>query len=306
MPAPNDADILAGLLPLRWGGLDAPPYDLLTFEFSNDLAARRIPYLDGEVHDNTGQAAIPLTARLYFLNTVEGGPGGVRMFPEWWNEWRARLDGEVRDLEHPVLGPLRARVKGGKGELRASVRSGVIVDVTWVTTVEDPANAGVFLDTQADTLTLATEAGKAAASFGVYYPTAPGVNRAKIPTETDLVDDLAGAVRAAFGASFTAIGRINGIIGRVAQMIERAEALTDPQAWIAVELLVQLWASLGDVAARLTKAVRPVVSVITTATTTLDAFATARRNTLSEIMGLNVQALRSPLVPKGTTLFYYP
>lgn len=306
MPASNDADIIAGLLPLRWGGLDAPPYDLLTFEFTNDLAPRRIPYLDGEVHDNTGQGAIPLTARLYFVNTVDGGPGGVRMFPEYWNEWRNVLDGEARDLDHPVLGPMRARVKGGKGELRASIRSGIIIDISWVSTIEDPSTLNFLADTQVDTLTLATEAGKAAASFGVYYPTAPGVNRQAVPTESDLVDDLTSAVREAFGATFTAIGKINGIIGRVAQMVELAEALTDPQSWIVVELLVQLWASLGDVAKRLTKAIRPVASVVTTATTTLDAFALARRNTLSEIMGLNVQALRTPLVAKGTTLFYYP
>src|SRR5580693_4719617 len=135
----TDANIITSLPVLSWKGLVAPPYDIVTFDFENRLAPRSIPYVDGTVHDDLGREAFPMTARLYFCNGLEGGPPGVRLFPEYWNQWADKLDGTPGDLVHPILGRLRARVRGAKGELRATVRSGVIVDITWTETLENPA-----------------------------------------------------------------------------------------------------------------------------------------------------------------------
>ena len=142
----TNAEIVSALPPLIWDGLLAPPYALVSFGHENALAERRVPYVDNAIHDDTGLMIAPMTARLMFLNTVEGGTtAGVRNFPEYWNEWNARLDGTAHDLQHPIYGPMRARVKGARGELVSTTRSGVVVEVTWVKTVEDPAALDVPL-----------------------------------------------------------------------------------------------------------------------------------------------------------------
>lgn len=305
MASAPDANIIAGLPPLRWRGYDAPPYSLVTFEVENNLAPRSVPYVDDEIHDNTGRKSYPMTARLYFVNTVGGGTvNGMRLFPDYWNIWRDLLDGEAGELEHPVLGPVRARVKNAKGEIRAEMRAGVIIDIAWTSTLEDPSTLNFLADLQIDHMALATAAGKAAYAVGVYYP-APTTARAVAPTEADIFNAVSAALSGAFGASRAAIAKINQVIGKVGTMINLVQALDSAPAWPALDLLTSLWASLNTVAGRLSKAVRAVASVVTAAPTTLDAFAIAKGNSLQDVMGLNLRALRAPIVPKGTTLVYY-
>lgn len=297
-----DANIISDLPVLKWRGLLAPPYSLLGFEFENTLAPRAVPYVDDDIHDNTGRRSFPLTARLLFLNTVEGGTtSNIRNFPDYWSIWRDNLDGEAGDLEHPILGPIRARVKNAKGEIRAESRSGVIVDISWVSTLEDPSTLNFLADLQLDHMALATAAGTAAYSFGIYYPK-PGI---ATPAPSDIFDDLSDALSAAFAATRSAVAKVNRVIGRVGQMINAVDALDNPRAWPAGDALVSLWSSLKTVAERLVKAIRPTASRTLPAPTTLDAFAASTGNSLADIMNLNVSALRSPIVPKGATLVYY-
>ena len=297
-----NADIITALPPLKWRGLLAPPYALVGFEFENNLAPRNVPYLDDEIHDNTGRRSFPMQARLLFFNTVEGGTtNGVRNFPEYWETWRNNLDGEAGDLEHPVLGLLRARVKNAKGEIRAETRSGVAVDITWTSTLEDPSTLNFLGDLQLDHMSLATQAGAMAYTIGIYYPR----GGTAAPAPTDIFDDLSSALGAVFAAERSAVARVNRIAGRVGQMIDAVQALDKAQNWPVLDALTTLWRSLGNLADRLVKAVRPTRSRVLTAPTTMDAFAGSVGNSLADIMNLNVGALRSPIVAKGATLVYY-
>jgi hypothetical protein len=58
-------------------------------------------------------------------------------------------------------------------------------------------------------------------------------------------------------------------------------------------------------AKRLARVARATKAIVLAQDTTLDAFATRTGNTLNEIMGLNVQAIRLPVAKRGTTLRHY-
>ena len=298
----TNAEIISALPPLTWGGLLAPPYALVSFGHENALAERRVPYVDDAIHDNTGLMIAPMTARLMFLNTVEGGTtNGVRNFPDYWNEWNARLDGMARDLQHPIYGPMRARVKGARGEIVATQRSGVIVEVTWVKTVEDPALVDVQLDTRVDNVAAAEQVGAMAYEIGVFYPRGGSA----APAATDLYDDVVGALSAVVGAVSATVARLTRILGRVATMINQVRALDTAAHWPILDGLTRLWTGLSDAVASLIRAARPTRSRTLTAPTTLDAFARDVGNSLADVMNLNISALRTPICARGTTLTYY-
>jgi prophage DNA circulation protein len=304
-----DNNIIAALPELKWRGLRTPPYDLVTFEFENELASRSVAYLDGEIHDDTGRRSFPMTARLYFVNTLGEQ---TRLFPELWEEWKANLDGAAGELVHPVLGPLRARVKGAKGEVRSTLRSGVIVDITWIETIEDPA-IGDFLGVlEADPATLAAATDAAGAAFGITYTayapvrpsgaTIPTVGTAPPTSLLQAYNQIKGSI---FSAKLTINGALAQLVGTVEAMADAAEGLNDPTAWPLVDTLFQLWTALRDQMTRLARAARATAAVVLANDTTLDAFATRVGNTLNEVMGLNLQALRLPSVRRGATLRYY-
>ena len=298
----TNAEIISALPPLLWDGMLAPPYALVSFGHENALAERRVPYVDDAIHDNTGLMIAPMTARLMFLNTVEGGTtNGVRNFPDYWNQWQAVLDGAARDLDHPIYGRMRARVKGARGELVATSRSGVIVEVTWVKTVEDPAIIDFGGDTSVDNVAVAQQVGAMAYEILVYYPKG---GRAT-PASTDLYDDVVGALSAVVGAVSATVARLTRIIGRVATMINQVRALDTAAHWPILDGLTQLWVGLSDAVASLIRAARPTRSRTLTAPTTLDAFARDVGNSLADVMNLNIAALRTPIVAKGATLTYY-
>src|SRR5580658_10043969 len=117
----GDTTITRDLPALKWRGMLAPGYDVIPFKWRNRLAPRKYYGVDGDAHDPTGRDSFAgLSARLYFVNTLvpqlSGGLG--RLFPNYWETWRDQLmDGAAGDLEHPVLGPIRARVADVDGVL---------------------------------------------------------------------------------------------------------------------------------------------------------------------------------------------
>ncbi len=292
----NAADVIRNLPALEWRGLTAPPYDVLTVEFAHDQPARPYPYRDGEGHDGTGRKSFVMPVRLFFLNTIGEGI----LFPDAWEGggWKdALLDPSPDDLQHPILGPTRAVVLGGKFEIKASIRSGMIVDVNFAEHLDDPAGPTGLIAPTIDPVRLAKLADVACTGIGVPYP------------GTDEVS-LFAAFKAIAGAIFSAAAKITGklrqIIGNVEAMIDTVDSLNSAVAWSAKDALLQLWTSLSDIAKKAAAvSARPVLSRVVGGPTTLAAFADSVGNSLRDVMSLNLAALRSPVVGRGTVLRYY-
>lgn len=296
MATASPATVIQGLPYLEWRGLKVHA-DLADFDFSHAQAPRAYPLISGETHDWMGMDAIPIRARLYFLNTVQKDS-----FPAGWELWRdALFDGSSGDLIHPVLGPLRARVMGGSVKVSAMQTAGVVVEVTWKTTNDD-LDEGTFFEGAAVSVYSAAEAAQAAASsLGIDYP--DGENEG-----LSLLDAVNAVESALFSAQLSTSGALNKVTGKVEQMIEAAQRLTDPSAWVAIANLQTVWGRLKDIQDKIVNravGARPTKSETLSSDTALDAFASLHGNTMTEIVELNPSALAKPVVPKGSTLTYY-
>jgi hypothetical protein len=135
-------------------------------------------------------------------------------------------------------------------------------------------------------------------SLGINYPTGESTS-----SLSELVGQVTGAVAS---AQMTIEGMENRMIGMLGGIYDRAVALQDHNAYPLLDTLTTLYASMGVYAKRVAARLPiPVESFSTTADTTLDAFAAEHDNTVNEIMGLNLEALRSPVVKAGTPLRFY-
>lgn len=294
--ATKPARVTQGLPALSWRGLKAP-CDVADFDFSHAQAGRSYPLIDGRTHDWMGMDALPIKARLYFLNTVQ-----INSFPVNWDLWRdALFDGASGDLVHPVLGELRARVMGGSVKVNAMQTAGVVVDVSWETTNDDLDTFTIFESTAVSVSGAAYAAQAAASSLGIDYP--DGENEG-----LSLLDAVNAVESALFSAQLSTSGALNKVTGKVEQMIEAAQRITDPSAWVAIANLQTVWGRLKDIQDKIVNravGARPTKSETLSSDTALDAFASLHGNTMTEIVELNPSALAKPVVPKGSTLTYY-
>lgn len=296
MATPNVA--IQGLFPFTFRGLDPVPTESVDSNFGHSQPEYQYPYIDVGTNDHTGRNPTKFTVRLHFINGLEGF---CVLFPDAWNEWwEALSDGSSGPCWHPIYGPLRARVLDGNVPLVASMTAGVVVTVNFTETRDDIEQDLEFYRTNAAVSTLASAAQDAANAYEINYPSGD-------PAQPSLLDTIAQLESLAFEASLTYAGFANKVAGNVAKMIDTAKALNDPSAWPAVELLTQLWDRLKSAAKQAAKTAnpRPKRSAKALSDTTLDAFARSVNNTLSDVAELNPEALGSPIVSKGSVLFYY-
>lgn len=309
-----ESDIIAQLPDLIWRGLKAPT-DIGGPEFRLRQAARAYPYVDGEGHEYTGREATPIPATLFFLDSLMDDPVGG------WNAWLPELlDGRMGDLQHPLLGPLNARVVSFRPNIGARVRNGFAVEVTWVETIADPTTPTIFAlvsDVEGGGLGAVASAADAAASeLGIAFPggVGPGgaLNTAILPRRPSgepvlsLAEAIAVLEGAVFATEIAAQAFAMQLLGWVGTMVEAAEALEDPRAWVGIELLQRVWLGVQQIADRLVRLTpRPTARRTLARDTTLERFAADVKNTISDVASLNPFALRAQIVPQGSTLTYY-
>lgn len=266
----------------------------VSFKFQHSQAEKPVPYVDDALHEWTGRDPIEITTRLHFNNLV-----APASYPDGWNRWReALLDGGVKEMRHPDLGTLNVVVMGGDVQLVAQYRAGVVVSVTWRTTILDPEAEQEF-----SPLTLTLEEAAAAAdaamgNAGLFFPSGF--------VATSFSEMLAQINSVAFLIELQVlgiIGDVQSIINQVHDIVTTDPTLIANHASIEVkDALMTLWATTEAIKDRATQLARKTTSIITNAPTTLDAFARESGNTLEEVMSLNIGALATPIVPAGTML----
>lgn len=288
----TQANIIAGLPEFGFRGLTPIPCASVETDGGHTQVPLAYPYIDVEGHDNTGRNARTFRVKLYFVNTVL-----PNAFPGLWNDWKEALaDGSAGDCVHPIYGPMRARVLTETTPLIASVRSGIVVDVTFTETRDDPTqaleSAPIDLEIAADVAVEECDA------VGIEYPTGEG--------EPSLGDDLAALSGAITSASMTVNGIANQVVGKLGAMFDQVEALTDPESWPAYDALATVYAGVLQIGKRVERlSPRATARLVLQNADSLDAIATRVRNSDQEIMALNPALVRAPVVPKGTTVIYY-
>jgi hypothetical protein len=287
------AQVIQALRPLKWRGLELWFIESAPVNFSHSLAERRYPYIDGAGHDNTGMDPLECTVRLRFLETVKRG-----LFTNIWPKFRkAVFDGSSGDLEHPLLGKFRARVKGGQIGFAAQETAGVTVDVTFVSTVDDIDRPDQFKDPQPDGVQVAAAAQAAANQYDIPWP--------EQNLDISLLDAFKALQTCIWSAQVTFAGYGNQIVGTLEEMITSAEALTDPKAYPVYDNLIFAWSLAQDAVEEAEKDLRARGSRYVQSDTTIAAFAAEVGNTETEVAQLNYALLKSPVIPAGTAVHYY-
>jgi hypothetical protein len=289
-------NVIQGLSPAFFRGLEFPPYDDVTFDFSHAQAAHAFPFLNGAMHEAMGLNPHELKFKLYFLNTLGAG---TDVFPGLWNDWWVELqDGSPGELEHPLLGPRMVVVQGGSVQLSARVTSGIIVDVTFSTTVVDPEKQEQNQAIAVGVKELAAAADAAAAEADIPYP--DGMLE---PSLFDLLKQIDGLI---FSFELSVLGVITQAQAAVDSMVDFVERNDERlSATFARDALVKLWGSLEDLKDTVGSKLRPQGCLLTAQPTTLEAFAADRGNTLGDIIELNPGAVAAPSIPPGVLLRYY-
>lgn len=288
----TQANIIAGLPEFTFRGLTPIPCATIETDTSHTQAPRPYPYVDVEGHDHTGRNARQFRVKLYFVNTVI-----PNAFPGLWNDWQIALDdGSSDDCIHPVYGTMRARVLQHSVPLVATVRGGIVVDVSFTETRDDPTatleTAPIDLQIAADVATEECEA------LGITYPTGEGEN-----TLGEDLDALNGAITS---GAMTVGGIANQVGGKVDSMFEDVEDVVNPESWPAYDALATVYANLLIIDKHAKKFdSREIAVVVLQTEDTIDAVATRFGNVDADIMKLNPALVRNPTIPKGTSVSYY-
>lgn len=158
---------IQNLPPLTWGALDPVPCSVITTEMPTRLVSREYYGIDGEGHDPTGRRSRRVKARLFFVETIKAG-----LYTTVWPQWRdALLTTDRKNLKHPEFGKFPARVDGSGYEIASKVTRGVIVEVSWVESI-DPSDTQEQQQTtsNADLESNAAEADQGMSDMGLDYP----------------------------------------------------------------------------------------------------------------------------------------
>ena len=289
----NQAKVMNQLPELTWNGLKAPCNDV-SFDFSSTLAEIRVPYVDGAAHDFISRNPHQLRCHLLFLNSIEAD-----LFPDRWGLWLSELFyGTLGDLDHPVIGPMKARVVGGSVSATARSTAGIEVDVSWVESLEDIDELVVSQSPYIDLPSVARAADAAMAAIGVPYPTGQ-----RTTSLSDLMGQIQGLV---LSARLTEQGMLNQALGILDELIDTVVAVRSVAAWPAQTNLIQLWDAVSKFKARTNeKLIRKTDVYVTTFATTLAIVANIVANAPIEVMYLNPHLLKTVAIPIGTPVKYY-
>lgn len=312
----GDADILTQLPLLQWGSLVATAYSDLEINGQNVLAPRAVPYVSGEVHDDMGRKSFKLKTKLLFYNNLSiKPPTGERAFPEYFNRWVPTIIiGAVDTLKHPILGDVRARVEEYKIDVKATIRSGSAIEITWVDTIENPADLNLlgYTNTQLPTVVLAAAVDSAVAPFGVSFasartPVAVGLQYGIDISITQIsVSSIFSVIfpRISLGG-FEALSLLAAFMLDLATMDDELRLLDRNDTYFASDSIVTFWNSLDNQRQQFATSARATKIVVTDRHTYLDRIARDTGNQLVDLIGLNLALLYKPGIDKGTPVTVY-
>jgi hypothetical protein len=135
--------------------------------------------------------------------------------------------------------------------------------------------------------------------------TAAGISYPDGTFDTSIFDAISQIRGELFSFGLTVDGAISSTMTSIFAMYDAVRALNDNNTWPTLDALVGVWAQLYQLQKVIRSTSRTTKTVLTRADTTLEKFASQVGNKLTEVMGLNTQALRFPIVPKGSMLTYY-
>ena len=290
----GDYEVIRSLRRLRWRDLPYVSYTRAPFSFQHRQSQLIYPYIDGAGHAHTGKGPDQYSARLRFLNTLDG----AGTFPDVYNEWMRELDkGGAGDLEHPLRGTVRARVMEVRVDLDSRSTAGVDVDIAWEQTLEDPEEAQALEPVRVNVREQSAKADRAIENAGIVYPS--GESDASLSEMASRILGLGDQL-----AVELEIVRAKTLLLEIVDTITETFPAAHARAESTAELAT-LWAAYDDMGKRNKAKQRPTRGYETDADTSIPGIAARVGNTVEEITELNPQLLAEFVVRKGTAVLFY-
>jgi hypothetical protein len=313
-----DNDLFSSLLCVQWKGIGFP-VSSFRHGLSHDLVEHRFMDRDGAHIEATGRAPMVYSARAMFRNGIAPGPSeaGRWTFPLYPYGWRdfleAAADRSTGDLVHPELGTIRCKLRSAETDWSASARDGVDVEISWVESVDDADATLDALLLAASPLAAAKIAAQDLSTFAFSDKTkalAAALTGPKDPSGYslgDLLNDVQAAIDQGTLLERRIVGKVDQAINRADRLVEALNRLSAPQDWPgkrSAEVLADSLATLRRQALAPLGGAKATRYYVTTGPTTLARIAAAIGRAVSDIVAMNPDLARSPVVPAATLVRY--
>lgn len=314
MATPNtDARIITTLPRAAWRDLRFPWYTAAPVHVKHRLPERKYPYIDVAGHDWTGTDWPAMAFKIHFTNTIRPAAHGlgVRLFPDYWQKFLFQiLDGAPGDLDHPLIGPVRARVESWNTEAASDNLGGVLLNISFVRTNETPGIiAALNVGDGGDPTRLAELASVYVQPYGLTM--LRGRSEAMVralyglPKNPHTIADVWDGLMPQRGVGMGFLTQLWAFIADLDSIIDDLLGFDDVATWQALAACRAFRRYLNTAALSLANANRPTGARVISEPTTLDAWARETGMTLPEAMALNLSTLKRPRIERGTRLRFY-
>jgi hypothetical protein len=310
-------DLFDKLLEFKWNGVSVPVEDF-DLEIRQDLVIHRYADRNGAYVEGTGRHPVQITARIPFLNTIypgqqESWPPGA-LYPQQWRLFvQACLDPTSGTLQHPELGPLNCKIDLARTTWNGKVRSGVIVQATWVESDDTQASQlesdllsvspiGIMQESSSD-----MDANVATLQAAVTAQQNP-----LPPLEysfSDLANIITGVLDYPSLVEMEFEGGLDNVIfqcNQIREAIDLDSSVIGPMAWPLINEAEQMKDSAYNLALQPSiTGTRPILSTPLSKDATAAQAAYLVGANIDDFIILNAQLLSLTVIPSGTPVQYY-
>lgn len=231
-------DVLGGLLPLTWRGIEVPCYST-GLDFAHRLTEHNQYGVSGGYQENGYRSSGTFTFKLLLRNGIEWP---AYLYPGTFRDMlNALYDPSEGDLQHPEFGKLVCKVASVSVQWDPNKRDGADIDVTWKehNAGLEEAELNLDMDIGGKLVDLAMSGRAIDADWEDDYGSNP----------LDVLNGLAGKMDMLQNDVNNKITQLEGAIASVNDIIDTLEKSTDPNAWGIANEAKKLLMDLGDLAA---------------------------------------------------------
>lgn len=299
-------ETFSSLLPFSWKGISAPLVRI-RMALGHDLVEHKSWGVDGAAVEDTGQIPVHISATIPFLNGIatadtETWPSGdlyptqFRRFVAAFQEKKAGL------LQHPEFGSLLCRADKLEVQFDSASRGGVIVEASWIETLDEDDAVHQVVVTSAN---IYAEAVNLDAGHDDLLKLVPS-----LPSYETTFADLARSIQAVGDQtallSRQSAGQIDRLLYRIDNVQRSVDGAKSALTWPMTQSIEKLRSAGTNLRQRLLQANRDIVLFVVPEQTTVPALLIQLPGaTLSDVIKMNPDLMRAPVVPKRTTVRYY-
>lgn len=316
--------LFAQLLEYQWKGVSFPTTSFM-LTLRHDLAQHRYGDRDGANIESTGRAPLQFDASIPFLNGAVPGRGetwGI-LYPTQYRKFiEVASVGSTGVLQHPEFGEVPCKLEGCRTVWSAERRDGVVVECTWLETIQDNDRSFALEPSPVgEALLSATDLDGQIQQITPAFPTQPQFQPSFAQTLRSItaVSDQIGLLAQRQAGQIGAVQYRLNVLQQSIDNIVPQQPTTVKQTlfpdqtlkaraclnWPMRGTIEQMRAAVSDLRQVLGATGRPVLLYVVPIDMTLAAIAQNTKNDVRDIIKLNPQACRAPYVRALSTVRAY-